>query len=143
MNKNLNPYSFQAVLCVALLILLMPLSGRAEEVEATFMNIYTTSGQTESIMLTSADSFYGPRLIKTEKRITFNGQSIDVDNVAYITFEKRLVDGIDEAPVLDSRASQKTDDTVYDMSGRQVGKGRISDLPKGLYIMNGKKFVIK
>lgn len=107
------------------------------------MNIHTTSGQTESVMLTSSDSFFGPRLLKTEKRLTFNGQSIDIADVAYITFEKRMVDGIDEAPSVDARVGVKQDDTVYDMSGRQVGKGRTSDLPKGLYIMNGKKFVIK
>ncbi|MBQ7471654.1 MAG: hypothetical protein IJS97_04425 [Prevotella sp.] len=143
MKKNLHLHRFQTVFCTALFTLLIPFSGQAEEVEATFMNIHTASGQTESVMLTSVNSFYGPRILKTEKRITFNGQSIDVDDVAYITFEKRLVDGIDETPVLDSRASQKSDQTVYDMSGRPVGKGNVSNLPKGLYIMNGKKFVIK
>lgn len=133
----------KAVASALLLMALLPLSGQAEEVEATFMNIHTTSGQTESVMFTSGDSFWGPRLLKTEKRLTFNGQSIDIADVAYITFEKRIVDGIDEAPAVDVRASMKQDDTVYDMSGRQVGKGRTLDLPKGLYIMNGKKFVIK
>lgn len=142
MEKNvLN--RLKAVASALLLMALLPLSGQAEEVEATFMNIHTTSGQTESVMFTSGDSFWGPRLLKTEKRLTFNGQSIDIADVAYITFEKRIVDGIDEAPAVDVRASMKQDDTVYDMSGRQVGKGRTSDLPKGLYIMNGKKFVIK
>ncbi len=142
MEKNvLN--RLKAVASALLLMALLPLSGQAEEVEATFMNIHTTSGQTESVMFTSGDSFWGPRLLKTEKRLTFNGQSIDIADVAYITFEKRMVDGIDEAPAVDVRASMKQDDTVYDMSGRQVGKGRTSDLPKGLYIMNGKKFVIK
>lgn len=142
MEKNvLN--RLKAVASALLLMALLPLSGQAEEVEATFMNIHTTSGETESVMFTSGDSFWGPRLLKTEKRLTFNGQSIDIADVAYITFEKRMVDGIDEAPAVDVRASMKQDDTVYDMSGRQVGKGRTSDLPKGLYIMNGKKFVIK
>ena len=142
MEKNvLN--RLKAVASALLLMALLPLSGQAEEVEATFMNIHTTSGQTESVMFTSGDSFWGPRLLKTEKRLTFNGQSIDIADVAYITFEKRMVDGIDEAPAVDVRANMKQDDTVYDMSGRQVGKGRTSDLPKGLYIMNGKKFVIK
>ena len=133
----------KAVASALLLMALLPWNGQAEEVEATFMNIHTTSGQTESVMFTSGDSFWGPRLLKTEKRLTFNGQSIDIADVAYITFEKRMVDGIDEAPAVDVRANMKQDDTVYDMSGRQVGKGRTSDLPKGLYIMNGKKFVIK
>lgn len=142
MEKNvLN--RLKAVASALLLMVLLPLSGQAEEVEATFMNIHTTSGETESVMFTSGDSFWGPRLLKTEKRLTFNGQSIDIADVAYITFEKHMVDGIDEAPAVDVRASMKQDDTVYDMSGRQVGKGRTSDLPKGLYIMNGKKFVIK
>ena len=142
MEKNvLN--RLKAVASALLLMALLPWNGQAEEVEATFMNIHTTSGQTESVMFTSGDSFWGPRLLKTEKRLTFNGQSIDIADVAYITFEKRMVDGIDEAPAVDVRASMKQDDTVYDMSGRQVGKGKTSDLPKGLYIMNGKKFVIK
>lgn len=142
MEKNvLN--RLKAVASALFLTAWLPWNGQAEEVEATFMNIHTTSGETESVMFTSGDSFWGPRLLKTEKRLTFNGQSIDIADVAYITFEKRMVDGIDEAPAVDVRASMKQDDTVYDMSGRQVGKGRTSDLPKGLYIMNGKKFVIK
>ena len=142
MEKNvLN--RLKAVASARFLAAWLPWNGQAEEVEATFMNIHTTSGETESVMFTSGDSFWGPRLLKTEKRLTFNGQSIDIADVAYITFEKRMVDGIDEAPAVDVRASMKQDDTVYDMSGRQVGKGRTSDLPKGLYIMNGKKFVIK
>ena len=134
---------FKIVAPALLLMALLPLNGQAEEVEATFMNIYTTSGQTESVMFTSSNPFMSPRLLKTEKRLTFNGQSIDIADVAYITFEKRMVEDTDGVPALDVPAVIKQDDTVYDMSGRQVGKGKTTDLPKGLYIMNGKKFVIK
>lgn len=34
------------------------------------------------------------------------------------------------------------DDKVYNMAGQYVGKS-LDSLPKGIYIMNGKKFIVK
>lgn len=32
---------------------------------------------------------------------------------------------------------------IFSLSGQKVGKGSLGDLPKGLYIMNGRKFLVK
>jgi hypothetical protein len=40
---------------------------------------------------------------------------------------------------------QSDDDAIYDLNGRKVAEGKLSNgqLPKGIYIQNGKKIVIK
>jgi len=40
---------------------------------------------------------------------------------------------------------QSDDDAIYDLNGRKVAEGQLSNgqLPKGIYIQNGKKIVIK
>ena len=49
------------------------------------------------------------------------------------TAEPSGIDGMTENPTLNTAA-------VYDLSGRKVVKGQ---LPKGIYIINGKKIVVK
>lgn len=35
------------------------------------------------------------------------------------------------------------DDSIYNLSGQKVGSGSLKNLPKGVYIVNGKKVVVK
>ena len=35
------------------------------------------------------------------------------------------------------------DNEVYNLSGTKVGKGTLDTLPKGIYILNGRKYVKK
>lgn len=58
--------------------------------------------------------------------------------VAYLVIEESTTNGIsflrtDDASKLD----------IYDLSGRRVAVSRLADLPKGLYIVNGKKIAVK
>lgn len=62
------------------------------------------------------------------------------------------VDGVEEditSGIMEMKGegvrSEKGGGMVYDLSGRQMGKGRLSNgqLPSGLYIVNGRKVVIK
>lgn len=42
------------------------------------------------------------------------------------------------------KANGKSSDTIYDLRGRVVGHDSFSvDLPKGVYIVNGKKKIVK
>ena len=46
--------------------------------------------------------------------------------------------------VSNGKANGKSSDTLYDLRGRVVGHDSSSvDLPKGVYIVNGKKKIVK
>ena len=48
-----------------------------------------------------------------------------------------VVTGVEDVP------TATTNGTVYDLSGRTMPKATGAPLPKGLYIVNGKKVVVK
>lgn len=55
--------------------------------------------------------------------------------------------GIDELTTIEGleiyRGNKVEDNDVYTLSGQKVGKGTLEGLPKGVYMMNGRKFVKK
>lgn len=55
--------------------------------------------------------------------------------------------GIDEVTTIEGleiyRGNQLENNDVYTLSGQKVGKGTLDGLPKGIYMMNGRKFVKK
>ena len=55
-----------------------------------------------------------------------------------------MVDGISDAAILKQKAESRKQ-TVYDISGRPVGTvgDMPGSLPKGVYMVNGKKFIVK
>ena len=52
-----------------------------------------------------------------------------------------IVTGIDELNV--GGRSAKIDDHIYDLQGRQAGTAADGNLKKGIYVRNGRKFVVK
>ena len=85
-----------------------------------------------------------PRINRIEKKILINGQSFSPDEVDFITFEKRVVDGIED--VMASGQKRQTPQGVFDLQGRRVQNASEVDasmLPKGIYVVNGKKMVVK
>ncbi|MCI6618383.1 MAG: hypothetical protein MSD82_05975 [Prevotella sp.] len=52
-----------------------------------------------------------------------------------------IVTGIDELNI-DGR-SAKAGDRIYDLQGRQVGTAGACNLKKGIYVLNGRKFVVR
>ncbi|MBO5537993.1 MAG: hypothetical protein J5971_02960 [Prevotella sp.] len=139
--KTLLPLEQMAA---AALLALAPLAAQAAEEEQTFMNVNTTSGQTLTAMLTNTDALFSPMLYNKERRLVVNGQSYGISEIASITFEKRMVDGISDAAILKQQAESRKQ-TVYDISGRPVGTvgDMPGSLPKGVYMVNGKKFIVK
>ena len=63
--------------------------------------------------------------------------TITFDDV-YLRHEGDIA-GISETPCMNN-GERINDSTIYDLNGRNMGKDR-STLPKGLYIINGKKYV--
>lgn len=88
--------------------------------------------------------------LKDNMRIKgFRGWIEDVPNATQST-AKVAINGIfdmDEPTFiegLESSTSTRNDGRIYNINGQMVGQGeKLSTLPKGLYIVNGKKYVVK
>ena len=52
-----------------------------------------------------------------------------------------VVTGIEVQPISERKEVDAT--AIYDLSGRKVSSSATSVLPKGIYIQNGRKFVVK
>ena len=150
----MKEFYFKRVLLVAAWAL-CTLCTHAEEVEATFLVVELSSGQTESVMLTNDPSLPAPMLRHKEGIIVLNGMPYSTNEVKGMRLEKRMVDAI---RTIDNETSPSVKGTVnvYDLSGRRVATLRSSDaegtqplnlstsqLPKGVYMINGKKIVVR
>ena len=149
----MKEFYFKRVLLAAAWAL-CTLCAHAEEVEATFLVVELSSGQTESVMLTNDPSQPAPLLRHKEGIIVLNGMPYSTNEVKGMRLEKRMVDAI---RTIDNETNPSLKGTVnvYDLSGRLVATLRSSDvegkplnlstaqLPKGVYMINGKKIVVR
>ena len=122
-------------LSIAIATVVLALSAptvQAEEIEAYFFVATLTSGATEEAMLTHKQ---GQMLI--------NGHLYDTSEIAGIRIEKRTVDAIAEL----RKPADNGMTTVYDLQGRKIPVPSTSSLssvlPKGIYIIGGRKVVVK
>ena len=112
-----------------------------EEVKVLKMTAVRTTGQDVEVSLYDAANFWGPMLNKAEERLVIGGRSLTLSRVKEIRFSvvTEIVDGITEVEQQSSVAH------IYGMDGRLVRRDATTTegLPKGMYIMNGKKVVVK
>ena len=112
-----------------------------EEVKVLKMTAVRTTGQNVEVSLYDAANFWGPMLNKAEERLVIGGRSLTLSRVKEIRFSvvTEIVDGITEVEL------QPTVAHIYGMDGRLVRRDATTTegLPKGMYIMNGKKVVVK
>lgn len=130
------------ILLIAFCLAATSLSAWAqEEVKVLKMTAVRTTGQNVEMSLYDDSNFWGPVLNKAEDRLVIDGRSLTLSRVKEIRFSivTEIVDGITEAE------QQPTVAHIYGMDGRLVRRDATTTegLPKGMYIMNGKKVVVK
>ncbi len=130
------------ILLIAFCLAATSLSAWAqEEVKVLKMTAVRTTGQNVEMSLYDDTNFWGPVLNKAEDRLVIDGRSLTLSRVKEIRFSivTEIVDGITEAE------QQPTVAHIYGMDGRLVRRDATTTegLPKGMYIMNGKKVVVK
>ena len=89
----------------------------------------------------------GARFVKAQKTFTINGKTFDIADVKEITFEQRIITGIQELTSKATRQTAVDDNTLFDLSGRKVTYNKWDanqkPLPRGIYIRGGKKIVVR
>ncbi len=111
-----------------------------EEVKVLKMTAVRTNNQEVTVSLYDTDDFWGPKAYMDDKRMVIGGRSMLLSRVREIRFfiDTEIADEV--KPVVVPELAD-----VYSMDGRLVRKNAASleGLPKGLYIMNGKKMIVK
>lgn len=105
------------------------------------MTAVRTNNQEVVVSLYDTDNFWGPKVYMDDKRIVIDGRSMLLSRVREIRFhiDTEVVDEIQDVELQPAVAN------IYGMDGRLVRKDATSTegLPKGMYIMNGKKLIVK
>ena len=109
-----------------------------DDIDAVFMTVALNNGQNESVMLSNSINYVGPRFLPTEKTITINGTCYNTEDVKAIRFEMQQVDAIQE---VEPNSGHVIDNVIYNLNGQVVGK--MKELPKGIYIVGGRKIVVR
>lgn len=117
--------------------------AQGETVKVLYMSVLRTNGQEVSAPLYDEDSFIGPRVDMEERRLVIDGRSMLLSRIREIRFQVKTVDAIKTIEAV-STPAEDTPGNVYGIDGRLVRQNATSleGLPKGIYIMNGKKYVI-
>lgn len=141
--KLTNHYLLMAV-TIAAAMLLNPQRCLADDdlVEAYQFTATTTSGSSVSVILAKSDDKEGPRLFHKDKVFRLNGKEINPSDIQYIRIAKTMVSAIREVNVQPER---RNDNNVYSINGQLVRRNAytLDNLPKGIYIVNGKKHIVK
>ena len=118
----------------------------AEDIDVVYMITTLNSGTTKEIMLSNDTSFVGPKLFNKDNRLIIDGKSYTPDDIQEIRFEKRTIDAI---VTVESHVDMRNkDNAVYNLNGQKVCdidtfESQRASLPKGIYVINGKKFIKK
>lgn len=142
MNKHYLLPKSSAIASVALAICSMPCLADDDMQEAYQLTAVTKSGATQSVVLKKAAETAGPRLYNTDKVFAVNGKRYDIADLAYFKIEKTMVSAITD---IGADNGCRNSGKVYNINGQTV-KADVSSLhhlPKGIYIVNGKKYIVK
>lgn len=123
-----------------------------DDIDAVFMTVALNNGQSESIMLSNNSENIGPMFHPAGKTLTINGTSYNSDDVKEIRFDIRQVDAIQDIELIRNHI---TNGIIYNLNGQVVGRIGTSEdtqtpnqpsmegLPKGIYIVNSRKIIIR
>ena len=117
--------------------LLMAISANAQDYN---LYVQTADGETGyELAALQKLTFENGKIVLTKKDGTV-AQSTTLSVIKRIYFSTTPV-GIDEVNA--STSQQVSKDAIYDLTGRKVTEIDIKNLPKGIYIQDGKKILVK
>lgn len=141
--KLTNHYLLMAA-TVAAAMLLNPQRCLADDdlVEAYQFTATTMAGSSVSVILAKSDDKEGPRMLHKDRVFRLDGKEINASDIQYIRIAKTMVSAIRE---IDVQPVSHVDNNVYSINGQLVRRNAdtLDNLPKGIYIVNGKKHIVK
>ena len=141
--KLTNHYLLMAA-TVAAAMLLNPQRCLADDdlVEAYQFTATTMTGSSVSVILAKSDDKEGPRMLHKDRVFRLDGKEINASDSQYIRIAKTMVSAIRE---IDVQPVPHVDNNVYSINGQLVRRNAdtLDNLPKGIYIVNGKKHIVK
>lgn len=141
--KLTNHYLLMAA-TVAAAMLLNPQRCLADDdlVEAYQFTATTMAGSSVSVILAKSDDNEGPRMLHKDRVFRLDGKEINASDIQYIRIAKTMVSAIRE---IDVQPVPHVDNNVYSINGQLVRRNAdtLDNLPKGIYIVNGKKHIVK
>ena len=141
--KLTNHYLLMAA-TVAAAMLLNPQRCLADDdlVEAYQFTATTMAGSSVSVILAKSDDKEGPRMLQKDRVFRLDGKEINASDIQYIRIAKTMVSAIRE---IDVQPVPHVDNNVYSINGQLVRRNAdtLDNLPKGIYIVNGKKHIVK
>ncbi len=141
--KLTNHYLLMAA-TVAAAMLLNPQRCLADDdlVEAYQFTATTMTGSSVSVILAKSDDKEGPRMLHKDRVFRLDGKEINATDIQYIRIAKTMVSAIRE---IDVQPVPHVDNNVYSINGQLVRRNAdtLDNLPKGIYIVNGKKHIVK
>ncbi|MCI7361543.1 MAG: hypothetical protein MSH36_09415 [Prevotella sp.] len=141
--KLTNHYLLMAA-TVAAAMLLNPQRCLADDdlVEAYQFTATTMAGSSVSVILAKSDDKEGPRMLHKDRVFRLDGKEIYASDIQYIRIAKTMVSAIRE---IDVQPVPHVDNNVYSINGQLVRRNAdtLDNLPKGIYIVNGKKHIVK
>ena len=141
--KLTNHYLLMAA-TVAAAMLLNPQRCLADDdlVEAYQFTATTMAGSSASVILAKSDDKEGPRMLHKDRVFRLDGKEINASDIQYIRIAKTMVSAIRE---IDVQPVPHVDNNVYSINGQLVRRNAdtLDNLPKGIYIVNGKKHIVK
>ena len=141
--KLTNHYLLMAA-TVAAAMLLNPQRCLADDdlVEAYQFTATTMAGSSVSVILAKSDDKEGPRMLNKDRVFRLDGKEINASDIQYIRIAKTMVSAIRE---IDVQPVPHVDNNVYSINGQLVRRNAdtLDNLPKGIYIVNGKKHIVK
>ena len=141
--KLTNHYLLMAA-TVAAAMLLNPQRCLADDdlVEAYQFTATTMTGSSVSVIIAKSDDKEGPRMLHKDRVFRLDGKEINASDIQYIRIAKTMVSAIRE---IDVQPVPHVDNNVYSINGQLVRRNAdtLDNLPKGIYIVNGKKHIVK
>lgn len=132
---------FNAMLTI---LWLFPVAVAADEVKVVYMTATTADGKSVEARLVEADGVTLPRLYMADNTLKINSVVYHRDEITSLRFDIRT-ETIDAINSVSADESTSDRGAVYSVSGRLVRSGSTSTegLPKGVYIINKKKVVVR
>ena len=141
--KLTNHYLLMAA-TVAAAMLLNPQRSLADDdlVEAYQLTATTMAGSSVSVILAKSDDKVGPRMLHKDRVFRLDGKEINASDIQYIRIAKTMVSAVREVNV---QPVPHADNNIYSINGQLVRRNAntLDNLPKGIYIVNGKKHRLK